>query len=110
MNQWDIYTHPFREGDHPAVILSPDEICHNPDIREVNVLFAATCRPMTRAAKRHEVMLDQTDGLDWKTAVRCHQIVLVPKEKLHRRRGAVSQGRRREIGRKIVEVFRLPIA
>lgn len=110
MNQWDIYTHPFREGDHPAIILSPEEICRNPDFREVNVLFAATCRPMTRPPKAHEVMLDESDGLNWKTAVRCHQIVLVPKEKLRQQRGSVSLARRREIARRIVEVFRLPIA
>jgi len=110
MNQWDIYTHPFSEGDHPAVILSPDEICRNPDSQEVNVLFAATFRPMTRPPKAHEVMLDESDGLDWKTAVRCHKIILVPKERLRQHRGSVSQKRRREIARKIVEVFRLPIA
>jgi len=110
MNQWDIYAHPFREGDHPAVILSPDEICRNPDFQEVNVLFAATCRPITRPAKAHEVMLDESDGLDWKTAVRCHQIIWVAKERLRDHRGSVSQIRRREIARKIVEIFRLPIA
>jgi mRNA-degrading endonuclease toxin of MazEF toxin-antitoxin module len=110
MHQWDIYTHPFREGDHPAVILSPDEICQNRDSEEVNVLFAATFRPIARALKRHEVMLDQSDGLDWKTAVRCHKIILVPKEKLRQHRGSVSEIRRREIARKIVEIFRLPIS
>lgn len=55
-------------------------------------------------------MLDESDGLDWKTAVRCHQFVLVRKADLRNRRGAVSQKRRREIARKIVEVLRLPIA
>ena len=110
INQWDIYTHPFREGDHPAIILSPDEICQNSAFQEVNVLLGVTCRPMTRPPKRYEVMLDESDGLDWKTAVRCDQIVFVPKEKLRYHRGAVSYNRRREIGRKIVEVFRLPIA
>jgi mRNA-degrading endonuclease toxin of MazEF toxin-antitoxin module len=109
MNQWDIYTHPFREGDHPAIILSPDEICKNPAFRDVNVLLGVTCRPIARPPKRYEVMLDESDGLDWKTAVRCDQLVLVPKEKIRQHRGSVSQIRRREIARKIVEVFRLPI-
>ena len=55
-------------------------------------------------------MLDENDGLDWKTAVRCHQFVLVRKANLRAHRGSVSERRRREIARKIVEVFRLPIA
>lgn len=110
MKQWDIFSYAFRQGNHPAIVLSPDEIAENPDIEEVNVLFAATCRPITRPPKRHEVMLDESDGLDWKTAVRCHQFVLVRKADLRNRRGAVSQKRRREIARKIVEVLRLPIA
>ena len=85
-------------------------MAENPDIEEVNVLFAATCRPITRPPKRQEVMLDESDGLDWKTAVRCHQWVLVRKAHLRNRRGVVSQKRRREIARKIIEVFRFPIA
>jgi mRNA-degrading endonuclease toxin of MazEF toxin-antitoxin module len=110
VKQWDIYSYAFREGDHPAIVLSPDELAENPDVDEVNVLFAATCRPIMRPPKRHEVILDESDGLDWKTVVRCHQFVLVRKANLRSRRGAVSQSRRREIARKIVEVFRLPIA
>lgn len=109
MRQWDIYSYPFAEGEHPAVILSPDELCSNPDVPDVNVLFCATHRPLTRAPKRFEIVLDASDGLDWKTTVRCHKVVLVRKEALTRRWGSVSSVRRREIGRKIVEVFRLPL-
>jgi mRNA-degrading endonuclease toxin of MazEF toxin-antitoxin module len=110
VKQWDIFSYAFREGDHPAVVLSADEIAENPDIEDVNVLFAATCRPIARPPKRHEVMLDERDGLDWKTAVRCHQLVLLRKADLRNHRGVISKTRRREIARKIVEVFRLPIA
>jgi|SRR5438093_4532760 len=109
MKQWDIYTYAFREGEHPAIILSSDEMTENPDIGDVNILFAATCRPVTRHPKRHEIMLDEADGLDWKTAVRCDQIILVLKTALRHHRGFVSHQRRREIARKIIEVFRLPI-
>ena len=109
MKQWDIYSFPFPEGEHPAVIVSPDEQCLNSDVPEVNVLFCASYRPLTRPPKRFEVMLDESDGLDWKTAVRCHKIVLVSKTQLTVLRGHVTQARRREIGRKLVEVFRIPL-
>lgn len=109
MKQWDIYSYPFSEGDHTAVILSPDEQCANSDIPEVNVLFCASHRPLSRPPKRFEVLLDETNGLDWKTAVRCHKILLVNKSQLKVSLGQVSQARRREIGRKIVEVFRIPL-
>lgn len=109
MKQWDIYSYPFAEGEHPAVILSPDEQCVNPDVPEVNILFCASHRPLSRPPKRFEVLLDENDGLDWKTAVRCHKIILVNKENLQGPRGQVSTIRRREIGRKLVEVFRIPL-
>jgi mRNA-degrading endonuclease toxin of MazEF toxin-antitoxin module len=109
MKQWDIFSYAFSEGEHPAVIVSPDEQCLNPDVSEVNVLFCASHRPIQREVKRFEVILDQTDGLDWRTAVRCHRFLLVRKEALRAQRGRVCAARQREIGRKIVEVFRLPL-
>ena len=109
MNQWDIFAYSFPEGTHPAVIISPDEQCLNDAIAELNVLFGASHRPLQRDAKKFEVILDESDGLDWKTAVRCHKFILVPKSALTRRWGRVSMRRQREIGRKIVEVFRLPL-
>jgi|SRR5688572_7789525 len=109
MKQWDIYSYPISEGEHPAVLLSPDEICLNEDFPEVNVLFCATHRPIARPPKNFEVLLDETDGLNWRTAVRCHKMLLVRKDALQRRWGSVSVHRRREIARKLVEVFRLPL-
>jgi mRNA-degrading endonuclease toxin of MazEF toxin-antitoxin module len=106
MRQWDIFWFPFPEGDHPAVILSPDEQCRNPDVQDVNILFASSARAVTRLPKPTEVMLDQSDGLDWKTVVRCHKIQLVAKASLTQQRGRVSAERQREICRKIAEVFR----
>jgi len=107
VNQWDIWNYSFsKEGEHPAVILSPFEICSNSDVEEVNVLLASSARPVTRPPKRGEVVLDGTDGLDWKTFVRCHKVYLISKSDLTRRRGYVSETRQREISRKLVEVFR----
>jgi mRNA-degrading endonuclease toxin of MazEF toxin-antitoxin module len=109
VKQWEIWTYSFPSGDHPAVILSPPEICSNDDVDEVNVLFASSARPVNRPPKSHEVVLDASDGLDWKTVVRCQRIYLVKKGALKGKRGLVSTSRRREISRKLVEVFRLPI-
>jgi mRNA-degrading endonuclease toxin of MazEF toxin-antitoxin module len=109
VNQWEIWTYAFPEGDHPAVVISPSELCANSSTEEVNVLFASSARPVKRPPKLHEVLLDESDGLDWKTVVRCHRIHLVRKGGLKSRRGLVSLRRRTEIARKLVEVFRLPL-
>jgi mRNA-degrading endonuclease toxin of MazEF toxin-antitoxin module len=62
-----------------------------------------------RPAKVTEVQLDEADGLDWQTVVRCDKIYLLPKSKFSDRKGSVTDERRHLIGRKIVEVLRLPI-
>jgi hypothetical protein len=54
-------------------------------------------------------VLDEADGLDWKTMVRCDKIYLLPKAQFDDRKGSVTEERRHLIARKIVEVLRLPI-
>lgn len=109
MRQWEIIMFPFgEEGAHPAVILSNDERCQNPDINRVNALLCTSAR-VNRGPKTTEEVLDEADGLDWKTLVRCDLIHLLPKENFRDSRGSVSDARRRAIGRKLVEVFRLPL-
>lgn len=110
MKQWDIYNFPFSvERTHPAVILSVDEACDNAQIKEVNVLLCSSAEA-NRGPKPNEIPLDRQDGLDWKTMVRCQKNFLIDKDKLEHRIGSVSNVRRREIGRKIIELFRLPYA
>lgn len=109
MNQWDIIVFPFsRERRHPAVILSNDEICQNPDIEEVNALLCTSAR-VNRPPKPTEEVLDESDGMDWKTMVRCDRIYLLPKDRFQEKKGSVSHERRVLIARKIVEVLRLPL-
>src|SRR5580693_9292245 len=109
MNQWDIIMFPFAEERlHPAIILSNDEGCQNVDIKRVNALICTSAK-VNRGPKPTEEVLDETDGLDWKTMVRCDMIHLLPKDQFKERRGAVSPVRRRIIARKMIEVFRLPI-
>jgi mRNA-degrading endonuclease toxin of MazEF toxin-antitoxin module len=100
---------PFtKERRHPAVIVSNDETCQNPDIEEVNALLCTSAK-LNRGPKITEEVLDETDGLDWKTMVRCDRIYLLPKALFDDRKGSVSEGRRHLIARKMVEVLRLPL-
>ena len=109
MKQWDIFLFPFEtERKHPAVILSNDETCQNPQIEEVNVLLCTSAQ-INRGPKPTEEVLDASDGLDWKTLVRCDRIHLLPKARFQEQRGAVTEERRYIIARKLVEVLRLPI-
>lgn len=109
MQQWDIFMFPFgKERRHPAVIISNDETCRNPDIEEVNALFCTSAR-VNREPKTTEEVLDEADGLDWKTMVRCDRIHLLPKSGFDDRKGSVTVERRHSIARKMVEVLRLPI-
>ena len=109
MKQWDIYLFPFDEaGPHPAVILSNDERCANSDLEYVNALLCTSAK-LNRGPKKNEEILDETDGLNWKTAVRCDVIYLLAKADFSERRGQVSMGRRRIIARKIAECLRLPM-
>ncbi len=107
MQQWDICLFPFTDGGpHPAVILSSDERCDNPDLAHVNALFCTSVR-VARPLKKNEAMLDTADGLDWETAVRCDIIHLLPKASFGPARGRVSSARQIVIARKLAECLRL---
>jgi mRNA-degrading endonuclease toxin of MazEF toxin-antitoxin module len=109
VKQWDIFMFPFsKERRHPAVIISNDETCANPDLEDVNALICTSAR-VNRGAKLVEEVLDEADGLDWKTMVRCDRIYLLPKAQFDDRKGQVTAERQYFISRKIVEVLRLPI-
>jgi mRNA-degrading endonuclease toxin of MazEF toxin-antitoxin module len=109
MRQWDILMFPFgKEKRHPAVIISNDETCQNPDIEEVNALLCTSAK-VNRGPKLTEAALDESDGLDWKTMVRCDRIYLLPKSQFQEPKGNVTSQRRTMIARKLVEVLRLPI-
>jgi len=110
MNQWDIIMFPFsKERRHPAVIISNDETCQNPDFEEVNALLCTSAK-VNREPKKTEEVLDEADGLDWKTMVRCDRIHLLPKVNFDDKKGTVTEERRHLIARRIVEVLRLPIS
>ena len=107
--QWGIFMFPFsRERRHPAVIISNYETCQNDDIEELNALLCTSVR-VNRPPKLTEELLDEADGLGWKTLVRCDKIHLLPKASFGDRKGSVTEERRHLIARKMVEVLRLPI-
>jgi mRNA-degrading endonuclease toxin of MazEF toxin-antitoxin module len=109
VKQWDIFMFPFtKERRHPAVIISNDETCQNPDLEDVNALLCTSAK-VNPGPKITEEVLDETDGLDWKTMVRCDRIYLLPKAQFDDRKGSVTDGRRHLIARKMVEVLRLPL-
>jgi mRNA-degrading endonuclease toxin of MazEF toxin-antitoxin module len=103
VKQWEVWTFDFPEaGAHPAIIIShPDRVANAP---LVNVLICSSQRA-TRAPRKNEVLLDESDGLDWPTLCRCDLTYLVRKEQLHRRRGIVGTERQRQITRVFVASF-----
>lgn len=110
MRQWDIRLFPLdREQPHPVVVLSNDERCENEDLLYVNGLLCTSAR-LNRSPRRHEIVLDEADGLDGKSAVRCDFLYALPKKDFRELRGTVSPLRRREIARKLAECLRLPLA
>ena len=110
MQQWDVYLYCFAEEQpHPVVVLSNDEICSNPDIQFVNGLLGTSVRA-DRPLKRREALLDEADGMNWQTAVRCDFIYALSKQHFRERRGRVAELRRTELLRKIRFRFRWPSA
>ena len=101
MKAWEIYTSDIY-GPHPCVLISCQaRISAKP---EVVVLKCSSMKPgQERTAKENEVVLDQADGLDWKTLCRCDLMFTVEKSKLSHKRGEVTPERRRDIARKIVQ-------
>jgi hypothetical protein len=109
MRQWEIYLFPFGEElPHPTVIISNEERCANDDLDYVNALICTSAR-LNREPKKNEVILNEADGLDWKTAVRCDVIYLLSKAEFQELRGCVTQPRRVAIARKMAETFRLQV-
>ena len=100
MKPWEIWDCPFPWGEHPAVIISN---AVRVELKQQIVVLA--CRTMRKAASRDpigcEALLDEADGLDWKTLCRCDLPFTIDKEILKRRRGEVGIARRRDIAAKI---------
>jgi len=104
MKQWDIFLFPFTEEQpHPVVILSIDERAAGR--KHVNGLICVSLRGKPLGLT--EVLLDSADGLDWESAVRCDLVHLLERDRFRERRGSVIPDRQIQIGRKLIECFRL---
>jgi mRNA-degrading endonuclease toxin of MazEF toxin-antitoxin module len=101
MRAWDIYTGSIY-GPHPCVLVSCQaRIDAKP---QVVVLQCTSMRPgQERLARPNETILDQADGLNWKTLCRCDLLFTVDKSSLTNKRGQVAHERRRDIARKIIQ-------
>jgi hypothetical protein len=109
VRQWDIFLFPFpEEQPHPVVIVSSDDRCLNGDLKYVNGLICTSVR-LNRPAKLNEVLLDEADGLDWTTAVRCDFLHGLPKTGFLQKRGHVSELRQSQIMRAVVRCLRFRI-
>jgi hypothetical protein len=101
MKQWELWKFPYPSADRPHgfVILSPTPWCENANAVIVNCLLCTTLRPAGRLLRSHEVRLDEADGLDWNTVVKCAHIHELPKIQATALLGSVTTPRQREIAR-----------
>ena len=65
---------------------------------------------LNRGPKHNEFILDEADELDWKTAVRCDVIHLLPKVSFGEQRGRVAAHRRAGITQRMIFALRLPLS
>ena len=99
MEPWQIWTWSFEFGEHPAVIVSNPERVQRKD--ELVVLSCSSHRAR-REPERFEVILDQSDGLDWPTLCRCDLLYTIARKELIQRRGLVAAARRRAIAERVI--------
>lgn len=111
LHQWDVVKvriNPEDRDEHPAVIISPEELCGEIKKTKLNVLYGTTQRPGD-APRPHEVVLNGADGLEHSTLVGCAYFYGVDRRKISSSIGRVAPERRRQIGRKVVATFRFPL-
>lgn len=111
LRQWDIVKvriNPADRDEHPAIIVSPDELCADPHKTKLNVLYGTTRRP-GQAARPHEVVLNGVDGLDHATVFNCVYFFGIDRQKIASTLGRVTGERRRQIGRTVVASYRFPL-
>jgi hypothetical protein len=89
MKPWEIWQCPFPWEEHPAVIISNAVRVNLKE--EIVVLSCRTMQPGSfRDPTEAECLLDQADGMDWKTLCRCDMLYTIKKSVLIRSRGEVT--------------------
>ena len=86
---------------HPSVVISHSDRAARKPV--VEVVLCAT-RRADRKATPAEIVLDEADGLDWKTVCHCDLIYAVPRAELEKkaRKGQVTPERQRHLIRTLL--------
>ena len=111
LSQWDVVKVRINADDrdeHPAIIISPEEQCAHPHKAKLNVLYGSTRRP-ARDDSGTSVTLNGADGLEHQTNFDCSYLYTIDRAKISAHLGSVTHERRRQIGRKIIATYRLPM-
>ncbi|MDD2763975.1 MAG: type II toxin-antitoxin system PemK/MazF family toxin [Opitutaceae bacterium] len=107
--QWDIVRARINEHDrdeHPAVVLSPPEVCAAAGADKINVLYCTKLKP-AESISAHRIYLNAADGLEFKTTTNCLFIHTIAKTRSSAVIGRVSSDRQQQIARRLREIFRL---
>ncbi len=111
IHQWDIVRvriQPDDRDEHPAVVITCDEFCADLNKPMINVLYGTTRRP-GKEPRVHEILLNGADGVDHSTLFSCGHLYTIDRRKISAITGRVTPERCRQIGRKIVATYRLPL-
>ena len=111
ISQWDVLRvriNPEDRDAHPAVLISREELCRDERKSRLNVLYGTTRRPGDTPDPL-EVQLNGADGLERPTLFTCAHLYTINRRNITEVMGRVTSERRRQIGRRIAEAFRLPL-
>jgi hypothetical protein len=84
MTAWEIFLCDLGWGTHPVVVISHPARAARKEIVEV---LDCSSQRANRPPAENEIVLDQTDGLDWQAFCKCDCIFAVPRGELRERRG-----------------------
>ena len=109
MKQWEIFDFPYPSADQPHafVVISNAEVCSREKFPAVNGLICTTLQG-NRTPLDYEVVIDEADGMDRRTAVACNLVFQLAKKDSLRKtaRGIVTIERRRAIIKTFSFAFR----
>ncbi len=110
LRQWEVIKvriNPEDRAEHPAVIVSPDELCADLEKTRLNVLYGSTRRP-GQAVRGHEILLNGADRLERPTVVKCVYFFGVDRRKVTAVLGRVTA--KRPGGRSAGLSWRVPVS
>jgi len=97
---------PDDPHEHPAILLSPQEIIDAANVNRVTVIYGTTKRP-AQNAREGQILLNGADGLEHLTLFDVSQIYTLPKTIIREKMGSIGAERRRLLKRIIITTYRL---